>query len=286
MSPPQAPRSGIALAVLAVALFAAYDSGVKLISATTSVVLVLWTRYLLQVMWLVGHRRRLASQGALRTRRAGLHGLRAAMLLLCNVAAFYSFKHLPVATVTALAMLAPMLLTAWAALVWREPVSLRRWAGLSLGLVGALLITRPGAESVQPLLLLPLGFLLAYTVFQALTSRLARTESPDTVLAFTSALGFTVLSAALLWSDWSLPSPRVALILLLVAACSAVGHHLLVMAYQHSAASRLAPYLYGQLPFAALGGLLLFGEVPDAWSLAGGGLIAAAGVFSARSPDR
>lgn len=273
--------TGLGLALLAVALFAAYDNGVKLISATTSVVLVLWTRYLLQMIWIVSRRRRLATQGAFRSQRPGLHLVRALVLLACNVTAFFSFKFLPVATVTSMAMLMPLLLLALAALAFDEPVDGGQWGWVLVGLVGALMITRPGVEAFRPVLLLPLAFLLTYTAFQAITSRLTRTETPDTVLVYTSVTGFAVLSVALLIARPAWPAPPAAGVLGLSALASAVGHHLLVMAYQRSPASRITPFLYAQLPFAALGGFLLFGEVPDAWAAAGALLIMLGGIASA-----
>lgn len=281
--------AGLGLAVVAVALFAAYDNGVKLISATTAVALVLWTRYLLQMLWIVARRRRLASQGAFRTHRLRLHVARAFVLLACNVTAFFSFKYLPMATVTSIAMLTPLLLTALAALAFREPVDARQWVWVVAGLCGALMITKPGAEGFQAVLLLPVAFLVAYTAFQAITSRLTRTDTPDTVLVYTSTIGFAVLSALLLFTWSGLPSPAACGILALSALCSALGHHLLVMAYQGTPASGITPFLYLQLPFAALGGFVLFAEVPDAWAAAGGGVIVASGILSAlqtRRPSR
>ncbi len=286
MNHPSRGPGGIGFAVAAVALFAAYDNGTKLISAVVPVALVLWTRYLLQILWILARRRALAAAGAFHTRRKGLHVLRAAVLLACNVAAFFSYKQLPVAPVTAIAMLSPLLVTAVAALAFAEPVTPRQWLWIVGGLAGALMITRPGAENLSPLLLLPLAFLLTYTAFQTITSRLTRTESPDTVLVWTSGIGFAALSLLLplSWTGW--PAPRTLAILLAATLCSAVGHHLLVLAYQRTAASRVTPFIYLQLPFATLGGFLLFGEVPDGWSAAGGALIAACGVLSALEARR
>jgi drug/metabolite transporter (DMT)-like permease len=274
-------EQGILFVVGAVALFAAYDTGSKFVSGSVSLVLVLWVRYLLQVSWIGATHQRSIRERVWRTRRPGLQLCRALILLACNALSFLSFKYLPVAEVTSIAMLMPVLMTVFAAVSLREPVDRLQWILLGLGLVGVLIVVRPGLRPWDPTILLPIGFLFAYTAFQAVTGVIVKTESTASVFFYTSLVGFITLSVLLplLWQG--LPAPWLCAVVTLAACCSSLGHQLLVLAYSKARASALTPFLYFQLVFAAIGGWLVFGEVPDAPALAGGGLIVASGVWSA-----
>jgi drug/metabolite transporter (DMT)-like permease len=272
---------GILLVLCAVALFASYDTGSKLASASVSLVLVLWVRYFIQVVWLgLCHRRHIQNR-VWQTQRMGLHISRSLILLACNALAFLSFKYLPVGEVTAIAMLMPVLMTVFAAMSLGERVDRLQWGLLALGLLGVFCVVRPGLRPWDATLLLPLGFLLAYTAFQAVTGIVVKTESTETVFFFTSVIGFVGLSALLPTAWTGMPDPSVCGQVFLIASFSALGHQLLVVAYSKTQASALTPFLYFQLVFAAVGGWLVFGEIPDTPALLGGALIVASGVWSA-----
>lgn len=272
---------GVLFVVCAVALFAAYDTGAKFASASISLVLLLWVRYLLQICWIgITHKRNITDR-VWRTRRPGLQLCRALILLGCNALSFLSFKHLPVAEVTSIAMLMPVLMTVFAAFSLHERVDGLQWGLLALGLLGVLIVVRPGLRPWDPMILLPIGFLLAYTAFQAVTGVIVKTESTASVFFYTSLVGFGALSVLLpiLWTG--LPAPWLCALVVVVAFCSSMGHQLLVLAYSRARASALTPFLYFQLVFAAIGGWIVFGEVPDVPSFVGGTLIVASGVWSA-----
>lgn len=272
---------GIIYLLASVALFASYDTGSKLASASVSLVVVLWARYFLQIVWLgLNHRRHLKNR-IWQTQRLGLHVSRALILLVCNAFSFLSFKYLPVGEVTAITMLMPLLMTVFAAISLGERVDRLQWALLALGLLGVFCVVRPGLRPWDATLLLPIGFLLTYTAFQAITGIIVKTESNDTVFFFTSVIGFMSLSVGLPMNWPGMPAPSTGALVLLIAAFSAVGHQLLVVAYSKTEASALTPFLYFQLVFAAVGGWVLFDEVPDTVALLGGLLIVASGVWNA-----
>jgi drug/metabolite transporter (DMT)-like permease len=100
---------------------------------------------------------------------------------------------------------------------------------------------------------------------------------------FWSALAGTVVFGATL--PWSLrgPLPGLADLTLFVAigVMALIGHFLFTAAYRHAPASALAPVTYLHLAWAGLLGWLVFGHVPDHWTLFGMALIAGAGAASA-----
>jgi drug/metabolite transporter (DMT)-like permease len=278
MKTPSAALGGVALAIAAVACFAAYDTSTKVVSAGVPLVVALWVRYLFQMLFVARSSASSTGRAHWRTRHRALHVLRALCLLMSNVFSFLSFMHLPVAEVTAILMLTPLLITLVASVSMGERVRWRQWALIGAGFLGAVLIVRPGGSSVDWRMLLPVGLLFSNTAFQTLTSKLAKTESPMTVFAYTSSIGMLALSALLpvFWAG--LPSLWFCFVLLLMAVFSTAGHHLLVLAYGRAPASQVTPFLYFQLIFAALGGWLVFDQIPDLWAWLGIALIAFSGV--------
>jgi drug/metabolite transporter (DMT)-like permease len=111
-----------------------------------------------------------------------------------------------------------------------------------------------------------------------LTRWLAQTEDPGTMHFWTGCVGLVATSAALPLA-WTVLPPAIWGALLLIGSFGALGHFLLIMAYTRAPVAVLTPYLYLQIAFAALGGWLAFGHVPDGPSLAGIALIAGCGVF-------
>lgn len=276
---PAAHRAGgIAFMVLALACFGVLDTITQGISALVPVVMVLWVRYVLQTVLTVGMLGPRLGWRLVRTGRPGLQVLRGLLLMTCSSIAFFSLRVMPVGEFTAIVMLTPLLLTVVAAVALHERISWLRWACVLGGLAGTLGVIRPGAGLFQWATLLPLLLVVCNTAFQVLTSRLTRTEDPGTTHFWTGCVGLLATSAALPLAWTALP-PSIWAALLLIGSFGALGHFLLIMAYSRAPVAVLTPYLYLQIAFAAAGGWLAFGHVPDGWSLSGIALIAGCGVF-------
>ena len=277
-SRPHHRGGGIVFVVLALLCFGALDTTTKFASATAPLVMALWLRYVVQVglttavLW--------PSRGAqlFRTALPGLQFLRGLLLVICSGIAFVSLQVMQVGEFTAIVMLTPLLLTVVAAAMLHERVSVLRWLCVMGGFAGAMLVIRPGKELFQWAMLLPLVLVAANTAFQILTSRMARTEDPATMHLYTGLVGLVLTTAALPLAWQALPWPIWAAIGLM-GVLATLGHFLFILAYSRAPVAELTPYLYLQIAFATLGGWLVFAHVPDAWSLAGIGLVAISGVF-------
>ncbi|HKX42864.1 MAG TPA: DMT family transporter [Burkholderiaceae bacterium] len=271
-------RGGVAFIFAAVACFGALDTSSKIAASAVPVVMAVWVRYLTQavvtgvVLW---PRQRSA---LFRTGKPGLQFLRAVLLVASNALAFLSLAHMHVGEFTAIVMLTPLLLTVVAALALRERVSWRRWACVGGGFAGTLLVMRPGQGIFQLVLLLPLFLVVVSTAFQLLTSALAKVDSPGTI-HFYSGLGGLALTTVALPFAWRAQPVEMWMVMGLMGVLGTLGHFFLIVAYTRAPVATLTPYLYLQIPFAALGGWLVFKHVPDAWSLWGIGTIFACGVF-------
>lgn len=277
-----AALAGIALTVGACACFALLDTATKLVGATLPLFMALWLRYLFQAL--------LTSAWVLprngwrwpRTAHPRFQLLRAVLFAGTSLFGFLSIRALPLPEFTAIVAATPLCVTLVAALGLRQPVSALRWALVATGLASVLLILRPGGGPVAgAALLLPLGMLALGTGYQILSSLMAREEAPATTQLYTGWLATALLSlgAPFVWTR--IDNPWIWLGTFVMGLSSALGHLLLLRAYARTTPATIAPFLYTQIAFAMLAGWAVYGHVPDGWSLAGMGLIAASGAASA-----
>lgn len=275
------PLAGIALVLAACACFAMLDTTTKFVSASVPLLMALWFRYAFQAVAtsaVVLPRRGLS---VLRTRHLPFQILRGLLLLTSSLLAFFSLRYMPVGEFTAIVMLAPLALTLLAATVLKEFVSPLRWLLVAGGFAGTLVIIRPGGETFSWASLLPLGLVVTNVWFQVLTSKLARTEDPVTTHLYTGWVGTLLSSLALPFVWRSIASASLWGFLCVMGAAATIGHFMLILAYQRAPAATLTPYLYAQIAFAMLGGLLVFDHVPDGLSLLGMATIGVCGAAGA-----
>lgn len=272
---------GIGFAVLSTACFATLDTTTRHVSAELSVLVALWFRYAIQalittaVVWPARGRKVLLTQHPRFQLARGL------LLFACSILAFFSLKYMPVGEFTAIALLAPLVITLLAAWTLQETIRPWRWLLVAGGFAGTLVIIRPGSHHFDWTVVLPLLLVATNSGFQILTSKMARTVDPITMHFYTGWIG-TALSSLILPFVWEMPSHwTVWLQLLLMGVLASVGHVLLILAYARTPAATLTPYMYAQIGFAVLGGWLVFGHLPDQWTLLGMGLVALCGALGA-----
>lgn len=273
--------AGIGLALLAMACFATLDTLTKYVSASVPVFMAIWFRYTVQAVLTTAVVLPLRGKQIFYTAHPKFQILRGVLLVSTSMLAFLSLKFMPVGEFTAVVMIAPLIITLLASTLLGDKVSPLRWALVAGGFVGTLMIIRPGQEVFQWHTLLPvaLAFLMAW--FQTLTSQLAKTEDPATMHLYTGWVGALVAALGLPFVWQSLPSFDLWALMALVGVLGAVGHFLLILAYQRAPAATVTPYLYTQIGFAMLGGWVVFAHVPDRFSILGMGLIAVCGAVGA-----
>ena len=275
------PLTGIGLAVASVACFAVLDTTTKYISSSVPLLMALWFRYAFQAVVTTAIVLPLRGPAILRTAHPRFHILRGALLLLTSLFAFFSLRYMPVGEFTAIVMITPLVVTLLAATSLAEKVSPLRWALVTGGFVGTMVIIRPGHDAFEWTTLLPVGVVTCNSWFQVLTSKLVKTENPLTMQFYTGWTGTLAASLALPFVWVSLDSWALWANLALMGLMGTLGHFLLILAYQRAPASTLTPYQFCQIGFAMLGGWLVFAHVPDQWSLAGMVMIAVCGAAGA-----
>jgi drug/metabolite transporter (DMT)-like permease len=278
---PQRAVAGIALAITACACFSALDTTTKGVSTVAPLLMALWFRYAFQAFATTAVVLPLRGAAVLRTRHPGFQLLRGILLLTSSLLAFASLRYMPVGEFTAIVMMAPLAITLLAATVLKEDVSPLRWTLVAGGFAGTLVIIRPGGEAFQWASLLPVGLVVSNAWFQVLTSKMARTEDPMTMHLYTGWVGTLIATAALPFA-WTSALPWwVWTAMCFMGAMGAIGHFLLILAYQRAAAATLTPFLYSQIAFSMLAGWLVFSHVPDGLSLLGIVAIAVCGAGGA-----
>lgn len=280
------PAAGIALIIGAAACFASLDTTVRFLGASVGIAMLLGLRYTIHTLamtaWIA-----LSTDKTFRTAYPRFQLLRGALLLFSSAMVFNALRHMPVAEMTAIVMLTPLLVTLLARVWLHERISALRWALVLGGFAGAVLVIRPGSGLFGAVVLLPLAAAFSNAVFQLLTARLAPHANPYTTNFYTGLTGM-VLVLPLLLAGWQevgaalAAAPPLNLALLLLAGVLGTsGHLLLVLALGKAPTATLMPFLYTQIGFAALAGWLVLGDAPDAWAWVGMAVIALCGAASA-----
>ncbi len=261
----------------AMLVFIAMDAVAKYLAEQIPPLQVVWARYagqtaLIALIFLPRLR------GLLRTGNLKIQLLRSVFLFAATSLFFTGLEVIPLADGTALMQCGPLLITVLAALVLREEVGPRRWAGVAAGLVGALIILRPGVGVFQPeaLLILAAAFFLA--CFQVTTRAMSGTDPLWTTMLYTTLVGSVAASLAMP-AVWETPPAHLLPHMLAIGAIGFVGHLCLVWALAQAPASVLAPFNYSQLVWSILLGWLIFADFPDSLTLLGAGVIVGAGLY-------
>lgn len=285
---PHAPDSssrellrGIALISLAVLLFAMTDSVSKYMTRHYPVPFILWIRFVfhaLVILLFVGARQGL---GFIATRRPGVQIARGLMLPLASLFYVTATRYMPLAETVAITFIAPFIVTLLAVWILKEKVRTSQWVVISLSFAGVLLIIRPGGALFDWPALLPMGTALMMAVYQVLTRQIAGQESPYTSIFYPGLIG-ALLFSLLLPYTWTEPLSWWHVVLMILnGAIAATAHLVLIKAFDHAPASRLAPFSYMQLVWAMLLAWIVFGDFPDAWALCGMGVVVGAGIYLA-----
>jgi drug/metabolite transporter (DMT)-like permease len=277
----RAQRGGVWLIVLATLIFSILDTTTKYATALAPVLMLLWFRYAFQAVATFALRFPVQKMTLFRTQNPRFQALRGALLLVTSFCSFFGLQYLPVGEFTAMVMLSPLAATGMAAWMLKDRVSPQRWVLMSVGLLGVLLVVRPGGQVFTWALLFPVALVTTYAWFQVLTSRLSGHENPYTTHFYTGLVGTLVMSpivvfnwnTAALLAHWPL--------FVLIGLCGTVGHLCLIRAYMRASAPVLTPFLYSQIAFATLAGWLVFDHTPDGFAWLGIAVITVSGIGNA-----
>jgi drug/metabolite transporter (DMT)-like permease len=273
------PIRAIVLAVSATMVFGCSDTISKYLSTSLPIAEFLWIRYAMFLAMAIILVRRRPGQWA-RPRNPALQSVRGICVVLSSILFVYGVRRMTMAQATTITFLSPILITILAVPLLGETVNLRRWAAVGAGLIGMLVVVRPGLGGFQPAALFGVGGAFCWALVLIITRKIALTDAPETTVLWSAAIGAGVLSAMLpfdaAWPTWQ----QLGLSLLLGTLASA-GQWAVILAHRLAAASLLAPFFYTQLLWVSLLGFLVFGNLPDQYTVLGAAIIIASGLYTA-----
>lgn len=275
---------GVLLILLSGILLASHDGLSKYLTQLYPVFLVVWARYLAQVVLMLGMFAPRMGRRVFHTLRPWPQLLRGLSLVSVSIMFISGLRYIPLAEATAVIFLTPLMVTVASALLG-ERVSHSQWLAVGVGLLGVMIIVRPGGALFTPAVLLPFGAAISFTVYQLLTRRLSGTDHPVTSNFLSSLVGFLVMSV-LVTFNWRTPSVHDAVLMASLGLMAMSGHLVLTQAFRYASAASLAPFTYGQIVFAGIVGFIAFGHIPDVEAIAGMTVIIASGLCMAYVQSR
>jgi drug/metabolite transporter (DMT)-like permease len=159
-------------------------------------------------------------------------------------------------------------------------VGLRRWLATAVGLLGVLIILRPGSSAFHPAAIFPVISALAWACTLIMTRMMSGRYRAITTMAYSAIVGLAVVSV-LVPLVWVRPSLQDVMLGVLIGIASTAGQWIVVLAFRYANASVLAPFSYTQLLVVSILGFLLFGDLPDVWTVTGAAFIVASGLYTA-----
>ena len=210
---------------------------------------------------------------------------------------FMGLAALPIADAVAIFFISPLLITILSIIFLKEHVGIWRWISIFIGLLGVLIISRPGSSAFQIAAIYPMIGALSYAFLHILTRKIRATESAAT-MAFYIQFTFVIVacliglilgdgrldisddpSLSFLLRKWIIPNLWDYWIFLLIGLATALGGLLISQAYRIGEAAYVAPFEYIALPISIFWGITIFSEWPILSGWIGIFLILSSGLF-------
>jgi drug/metabolite transporter (DMT)-like permease len=275
------PLRAIGLMCLAWCLFACLDTTAKYLGSATDLpaTQVVWMRFLGQFLAMVAVLGLVAVPSLMRTTRLKTQIARSFLLLGSTGLNFLALKHLRLDQTVTVGFLTPLTVALLAGPMLGEWIGWRRAAAILVGFGGILLAIRPGFADVHPAFLFSFGSMLCYATFSIVTRYLAAFDKAEVTL-FYSLMAGTLIVAPFALIEWVWPADAFTWALLLsMGIYGGLGHYLFILAHRHAPASIIAPFLYISLLTHSAAGFLVFGQLPDEWTLAGAAIVIVSGLY-------
>lgn len=269
---------GALLGLLGFAIFATHDVIVKFLGATYGPHQILFFSVLfgfpLVSFLLVSD----SSEANMRPHHPWWAALRTVSIIVSSMCVFYAFSVLPLAQTYSILFTVPLMITLLAIPILGERVGIHRGGAVLLGLLGVIIVVRPGASE------LTFGHLTAFigafaAALNSIVVRRIGRDERDVVLLLFPLLGSFVVMGALMPFDYRpMPITDLAAIAIL-SLLGFVALNCMIGAYKSGEAAIVAPMQYSQIIWATLYGALFFDEQPEQWTLVGAGVVIASGIY-------
>lgn len=270
--------SGILLLCFGVLCLSVNDAIAKLLTSTYAPVQILFIRNAIALPFAAGIAMAMGGASALRSHRPAAHLLRGVLWICAATLFFTGLSNLGLAEATALVFVAPVFITALSAVILKEPVGWRRWSAVVIGLIGVLVIVRPGSAAFQAASIYPVATALLYAMLMISARWVDARESIWTMMLYLVGSGAVISGAASLFY-WTPVRPEDFWLFLGIAGFGTAGVTMITQAFRIAPASLLAPFDYTALLWATVLGYLIWKDIPDLLTYVGAFIIILSGLY-------
>ena len=263
----------------AVALFACLDTTAKYLNTQMDSLQVAWARYTSAFVLTLIISNPLTHPGLLRTRSPKLQITRSMLLVGSTALNFLGLRWLQLDEALSIIFTFPLLVAIISGPMLGEWIGWRRWTAIGFGFVGVLLITRPGLGGMHAAALFTLGATFCYAFYAVITRIVSRVDSNQTSLFYANVIGALAMLPVIPFV-WQPPVNWVVVFLMvMIGVLGSTGHYFLIAGHKLAPASVLSPFVYTQLIWVIVLGYLVFGQVPNSWTIAGAAIVIASGLY-------
>ncbi len=271
---------GIVAMSLAMALFVVNDAFVKLATISWPVPQIMVLRGVCASLIALGMVFMLREQHQLGKLRRPLVLLRCTTEGFVAVTFISALAVLPIADVTAILLLSPLLITVAGAFFFKEDVRWRRWIAVMIGFAGMLLVVQPGGSSFGQATLLAFLSTLGVAARDILTRRLPM-DIPSSAVAFGTTIATTLTGLLLsIFRPWAAFDWQTMVYILGAAVTVALGNYAIIVAFRDVEISVVSPFRYTVILWAMIAGYLIFDDIPQPVAWLGIALIVGSGIYT------
>ena len=271
---------GVLLTMISIGCFTVMDSMIKWMGQTYPLQELVFFRCVAALVVVSGI---VWSQGGTRLlvmSNPGLHGLRSLLGLTAMTCAFYGYTVMPLGEASSIFHTAPLLATAFSVPILGEKVGVHRWSCIVAGLLGVLIIVRPGGDVFSHGAI----FMLMAAVLVALTTNIIRRlnqSSTAICITFYFTLSGTVVSLiACMILGWQVPHSGDWVWLISLGLLGGLGQYAMTLGLRFGEVGLIAPFRYTSIVLATLIGFFIWSEVPDTMSFLGMSVIILSGLYA------
>jgi drug/metabolite transporter (DMT)-like permease len=265
--------------LLGVLLFSFMDAGLKRVSAYYPPMQVTALRAIFSLPFIAltlawGNHWR-----SLRVNNYALYLVRIVLAIVMLVTFIYSVSVQGLTDTYAIYMSAPLMVAAFSRIFLKEPVPIRRWVAIAVGMLGVLIALQPHGHGM-----LSLGGLAAaasaicYAVSVLSIRVLGRTDSSYALVTW-NLFGVAVVASAIAAPTWHSLAPAHLWILAMIGLTGALAQYFLTRAFQLAAAATVTPFEYTALVWGLLLDYFVFAITPSAHVLFGATIVIAGGLY-------
>ena len=272
---------GILLMIAAVAAFAVQDGFSRHLASTYNTLMVVMVRYWIFAgfVLLLAYRRPEGFRAAIRSTHLVAHIARSVLLVSEICLIIYGYTLIGLIESHAVFAICPLLVVALSGPILGEKISWRRWSAVIVGMIGMVIILRPGSGVFTWAALLPFAAAVLFATYAILTRLTTRNEATFPALFWPGVIG-AVLMTVIGLPHWQAISPLDSIALATYAAISVFSHWLLLKCYEVAEASAVQPFAYLQIVFVSIVGITIYNETLALHVVVGASLIVTAGVYA------